>query len=125
MADNELTTQQEAIEATETAEAGEQQGPTEEEIMERLAKVEDPELHMGIVDLGLIYGTEYKDKTITVTMTLTSPGCPLGAVIESQAYWVLKTLPGVDDVKVNIIFNPPWDPRTMANDDVKMMLGIY
>ena len=126
MADNEQTKiQQEPTNTAETAEAGEQQAPTEEQIMERLATVEDPELRMGIVDLGLIYGTEYKDKTITVTMTLTSPGCPLGVVIESQAYWVLKALPGVDDVKVNIIFNPPWDPRTMASDDVKMMLGIY
>ena len=103
----------------------EQQAPTEEQIMERLAAVEDPEIRMSIVELGLIYGTEYADGKITVTMTLTSPGCPLGGLIQGQAYHVLKDLPGVDDVEVKITFTPRWDPRTMASDDVKMMLGIY
>lgn len=103
----------------------EQQAPTEEQMMERLAAVEDPELRMSIVELGLIYGAEYVDRKITVTMTLTSPGCPLGGMIQGQAYHVLKDLPGVDDVEVKITFTPRWDPRTMASDDVKMMLGIY
>lgn len=103
----------------------EQLAPTEEEMMQRLAVVEDPELRMSIVDLGLIYGVEYQEGKVLVTMTLTSPGCPLGGLIESQAYHVLKVLPGVDDVEVKITFSPRWDPRTMASDDVKMMLGIY
>jgi metal-sulfur cluster biosynthetic enzyme len=103
----------------------EQRAPTEEEMMQRLAVVEDPELRMSIVDLGLIYGVEYDNGKVTVTMTLTSPGCPLGGLIESQAYHVLSTLPGVEDVEVKITFSPRWDPRTMASDDVKMMLGIY
>jgi metal-sulfur cluster biosynthetic enzyme len=103
----------------------EQQAPTEEEMMQRLQAIEDPELRMSIVDLGLIYGVEYQDGKALVTMTLTSPGCPLGGLIETQAYHVLKALPGVDDVEVKITFTPRWDPRTMATDDVKMMLGIY
>jgi len=103
----------------------EQSVPTEEEMMQRLATVEDPELRMSIVDLGLVYGAVYDAGKVTVTMTLTSPGCPLGGLIESQAYHVLKTLPGVEDVEVTITFSPRWDPRTMASDDVKMMLGIY
>ena len=103
----------------------EQQTPTEEEMMQRLATVEDPELRMSIVELGLIYGVEYAEGKATVTMTLTSPGCPLGGLIETQAYHVLKVLPGIEDVDVKITFTPPWDPRTMASDDVKMMLGIY
>jgi len=102
-----------------------QQAPTEEEMMQRLQTIEDPELRMSIVDLGLIYGVVYEDAKATVTMTLTSPGCPLGGLIETQAYHVLKALPGIDDVEVNITFTPRWDPRTMATDDVKMMLGIY
>lgn len=113
-----MTTEQE-----KPAEA--QRPPTEEEMIECLRAVEDPELRMSIVDLGLIYSAEYKEGKVTVTMTLTSPGCPLGVVIESHAYHVLKALPGVEDVDVNITFSPPWDPRTMASDDVKMMLGIY
>jgi metal-sulfur cluster biosynthetic enzyme len=103
----------------------EQQAPTEEQMMERLTTIEDPELRMSIVELGLIYGVDYDDHKATVTMTLTSPGCPLGGLIETQAYHVLKALPGVDDVEVKITFTPRWDPRTMASDDVKMMLGIY
>jgi metal-sulfur cluster biosynthetic enzyme len=103
----------------------EQQAPTEEEMMQRLATIEDPELRMSIVELGLIYGVDYEDSKATVTMTLTSPGCPLGGLIETQAYHVLRALPGVDDVEVKITFTPHWDPRTMASDDVKMMLGIY
>ena len=93
--------------------------------MLRLQAIEDPELRMSIVDLGLIYGVVYEEDKATVTMTLTSPGCPLGGLIETQAYHVLKALPGIDDVEVNITFTPRWDPRTMATDDVKMMLGIY
>jgi metal-sulfur cluster biosynthetic enzyme len=103
----------------------EQRAPTEEEMMQRLAVVEDPELRMSIVDLGLVYGVEYGDGKATVTMTLTSPGCPLGGLIESQAYHVLRALPGIEDVEVKITFTPRWDPRTMASDDVKVMLGIY
>jgi metal-sulfur cluster biosynthetic enzyme len=103
----------------------EQAAPTEDEMMQRLAAVEDPELRMSIVDLGLVYGVDYENGKVKVTMTLTSPGCPLGGLIESQAYHVLKGLPGVEDVEVVITFSPRWDPRTMASDDVKMMLGIY
>ncbi len=105
----------------------EQLEPTVDEIMERLKTVEDPEIRLSIVELGLVYGVEYlpEEKRIDVTMTLTSPGCPLGGLIQGQAYHVLKDLPGVKDVDVKITFSPPWDPRTMASEDVKMMLGIW
>lgn len=105
----------------------EQLEPTVDEIMERLKTVEDPEIRLSIVELGLVYGAEYlpEEKRIEVTMTLTSPGCPLGGLIQGQAYHVLKDLPGVNDVEVKITFSPPWDPRTMASEDVKMMLGIW
>lgn len=105
----------------------EQKGPTYDEIMARLTTVEDPEIRLSIVDLGLVYGAEYvpEEEKIAVTMTLTSPGCPLGGLIEGQAYQVLKDLPGVKDVDVTITFSPPWDPRTMASEDVKMMMGIW
>jgi metal-sulfur cluster biosynthetic enzyme len=105
----------------------EQAAPTNDEIMERLKAVEDPELRLSIVDLGLVYAAEYvpEEEKVDVTMTLTSPGCPLGGLIQGQAYAVLKDLPGVKDVDVKITFSPPWDPRTMASEDVKMMLGIW
>ena len=101
--------------------------PTYEELRDKLAEVQDPEINMSIVELGLVYDIEFSkdDGTVTVTMTLTSPGCPLGPVIRGEAYAKLKELPGVKDVDVNIVWNPPWDPRTMASEDVKMMLGIW
>lgn len=93
--------------------------------MGKLWEVNDPEINLSIVDLGLVYGVEVEEGMVTVTMTLTSPGCPLGPVIRGEAYAKLKQLPGVKDVDVNIVWSPPWDPRTMASEDVKMSLGIW
>jgi len=99
--------------------------PTREELMTKLAEVKDPEINMSIVELGLVYDISYDEGDVLVTMTLTSPGCPLGPVIRGEAYAKLKELPSVKDVDVQIVWNPPWDPRTMASEDVKMALGIW
>lgn len=90
-----------------------------------LQNVMDPELRMSIMELGLVYDVDVKDGTVKVTYTLTSAGCPLGPVIDGQIQDVLLDLPGVKDVQSELTFNPPWDPRTMASDDVKMQLGIW
>lgn len=105
---------------TETATA-----PSYDTLREKLAEVMDPEINMSIVELGLVYDIQYDAGTVYVTMTLTSPGCPLGPVIRGEAYAKLKELPTVKDVDVQIVWNPPWDPRTMASEDVKMQLGIW
>ena len=101
--------------------------PTRDELMEKLGQVKDPEINMGIVELGLVYDVQADEKTgeVLVTMTLTSPGCPLGPVIRGEAYAKLKEFPAVKDVDVQIVWNPPWDPRTMASEDVRMALGIW
>ncbi|MFN0095385.1 MAG: metal-sulfur cluster assembly factor [Dehalococcoidia bacterium] len=99
--------------------------PTYDQLREKLAEVQDPEINMSIVELGLVYDIEFDNGTVIVTMTLTSPGCPLGPVIRGEAYAKLKELPGVKDVDVNLVWSPPWDPRTMASEDVKMALGIW
>ncbi len=99
--------------------------PTHEQLMEKLREVNDPEINLSIVDLGLVYDVQYEDGDVLVTMTLTSPGCPLGPVIRGEAYAKLREVPGVKDVDVQIVWSPPWDPRTMASDDVKMQLGIW
>ncbi|MBI2765623.1 MAG: metal-sulfur cluster assembly factor [Chloroflexi bacterium] len=99
--------------------------PTYEEMREKLAEVKDPEINMSIVELGLVYGIEFDDGIVNITMTLTSPGCPLGPVIRGEAYAKMKEIPGVKDVDVQIVWNPPWDPRTMASEDVRMQLGIW
>ena len=99
---------------------------TEMDLYERLATVEDPELRMSITELGLVYGVDQDDEgNVEVTMTLTSPGCPLGPVIHQEVNRALGDLPGVKSVDVKIVWTPKWDPRIHASEDVKMMLGIW
>lgn len=99
--------------------------PTFEEMREKLSEVQDPEINMSIVELGLVYDITIDEGVVNVTMTLTSPGCPLGPIIRGEVYAKMKEFPVVKDVDVNIVWNPPWDPRTMASEDVKMALGIW
>ena len=100
--------------------------PTEEALMEVLDTVEDPELRMSITQLGLVYGVEVdSDGMVTVAMTLTSPACPVGPMLQGMIYHKLMQTPGVEDVEVNLVWAPPWDPKTMASEDVKMALGIW
>lgn len=101
--------------------------PTEEEIRETLKKVIDPEINMDIVNLGLIYGVEKDEEKghINVRMTFTSPACPYGPELHRQTQDAVATLPGVQSATVEITFSPPWDPRTMASDEAKDMLGIF
>lgn len=97
----------------------------EELVREKLKDVFDPELRMSITELGLVYDVEIQDGTVKVIYTLTSPACPLGPVIDGQIQDILTDLPGVKEVVSELTFTPPWDPRTMASDDVKMQLGIW
>jgi metal-sulfur cluster biosynthetic enzyme len=97
----------------------------EELVREALKDVIDPELRLSIVDLGLVYDVDVEDGKVKVIYTLTTPACPLGPVIDQQIQDVLGDLPGVADVVSEIVFTPPWDPRTMASDEIKMQLGIW
>ena len=99
---------------------------SDELVRAALGEVYDPEIGIDIVSLGLIYDTHIDDSgLLTIDMTLTTPYCPLGPVIETQAHAVCAPLPGVKDVRVNLVWSPPWDPRTMASDEAKLQLGIY
>ena len=99
---------------------------TEDRIMEKLKSIKDPELNLGIVDLGLIYKVDINDKgDIGIDMTLTSPGCPYGEAFMAKVKDELKKLDGIGEVKVNLVFDPPWDPEKMATDYVKDELGIW
>ena len=99
---------------------------THEQILDALGQVYDPEIGIDIVNLGLVYETEIDDAgLLTVDMTLTSPYCPMGSIIQPQAHAVCKGLPGVEEVRVNLVWNPPWDPRTMASEEARLDLGIY
>ena len=97
----------------------------EELVREKLMEVIDPELRMPIMDLGLVYDVEIDGGNVKVIYTLTSAACPLGPIIDGQIQDVLMDLPGVKEVDSELTFTPPWDPRTMASDDVKMQLGIW
>jgi metal-sulfur cluster biosynthetic enzyme len=99
---------------------------TPEDVMEALMPVQDPELRMGIVDLGLIYDVKIdEDNVVDVIFTLTTPACPLGPLLIAQIQDAVMEVEGVRDVNVEITFTPPWDPRTMASDEIKMQLGIW
>jgi metal-sulfur cluster biosynthetic enzyme len=102
--------------------------PNEDEIMNALKSVYDPELGLSIVDLGLVYGVtpDPDEGRVIVDMTLTTPACPLGPVIKQQAYAVLTSnFDAVNDVEINLVWTPRWDPRTMASEEAKVELGIW
>jgi metal-sulfur cluster biosynthetic enzyme len=98
---------------------------SKELVMEKLNDVFDPELQMSIVELGLVYDVEISGDSVKVTYTLTTPGCPIGPIIDSQIQDAVMGIPGVRYVDPVLTFSPPWDPRTMASDDVKMAMGIW
>ena len=102
--------------------------PTQEQVIEALKEVEDPELHLGIVDLGLVYGVDVDgpdQENVKVRMTLTSPMCPVGPMFKAAVESKVLSVEGVKSANIEITFTPPWDPRTMASDDAKVQLGIW
>ena len=98
---------------------------TEEAVRQQLMRVEDPEIHLDIVSLGLIYAIQITDRKVHTKMTLTSPGCPYGPMLIQLTRSALYAVPGVKEASVEVVWTPPWDPRTMASDDVKATLGIW
>ncbi len=97
-----------------------------ETLREWLRTVQDPELFLALVDLGLIYDVIVKENgAVNITMTLTSPGCPSADYLVSEVKKRALEYPGVTDADVMVVFDPKWDPRTMASDEVKDQLGIW
>jgi FeS assembly SUF system protein len=95
-----------------------------EEIMKQLEEVNDPELNIDIVNLGLVYGVDLDDEgNVKITMTLTAMGCPLAGMINGLVTDAVKKVDGVKDVEVNIVWNPPWDKSRMSRY-AKIALGI-
>jgi metal-sulfur cluster biosynthetic enzyme len=97
--------------------------PSKQEIVEALRQVEDPELGMDIVELGLFYDAEVDGQNVKVTYTLTSMGCPAGAMIQEDIERVLNEIPDVEQVESELTFDPPWTPEKMS-DDAKFILGF-
>jgi len=76
-----------------------------------LRRVKDPDLNINIVDLGLIYDVHVDGSNVQVDMSLTSPGCPSGPEIMGEAEVQLRTIPGIGDVTMNLVWSPPWTPE--------------
>ena len=87
---------------------------TKEQIFEALKTVIDPELNYNIVELGLVYRAEVKDGKVEIDVTLTTPACPLAPIIVSRITEKVAPIPGVEDIKVNLVFDPPWTIEKMA-----------
>ncbi len=96
----------------------------QEKVREALKDVYDPEIPVNVVDLGLIYEVQVSEENqVHVLMTLTAAGCGMGPYIAQQAEWAIAEIEGVQDVNVEIVFDPPWTPDFITEDG-KKTLGI-
>ena len=96
---------------------------TENDVVEALHGVEDPELGMDIVELGLLYDVEVQGRRVKVIHSLTSMGCPAGPLIQQNVEETVKAMPEVEDVQTELTWDPPWTPEKMS-DDAKFILGF-
>ena len=97
---------------------------TVEQVRDALKEVYDPEIPVNVVDLGLIYEMDVNDSNeVFVKMTLTAPGCGMGPYIAQQAEWAVAEIEGVEDVNVELTFDPPWTPD-MLTEDGKTLIGL-
>ena len=96
---------------------------TKDEVLEALRDVYDPEIPVNIVDLGLVYEVDVDDGDVDVQMTLTFARCGMGPYIAQQAEWRLAELEGIEDINVDLVFDPPWTPE-MITEEGKKLLGL-
>ena len=94
-----------------------------DQVKAALRKVKDPELNLNIVDLGLIYGIAVEGAKVNIDMSLTSPGCPSGPEIMTDAEQQIRSIPGVADVAMNLVWSPPWTPERIE-PRVRAYLGF-
>ncbi len=96
----------------------------EGKIVEALKQVYDPEIPVNIYDLGLIYQIDVDDqKEVRIEMTLTAPNCPVVDILLMDVEEAVKSVEGVEKIKVNLVFDPPWD-KSMLSDEAKLELGL-
>ena len=102
---------------------------TKEAVIEKLDEVEDPELDLSIVELGLVYDVRFEQKDgglhAEVDLTLTSPGCPAAPEIMAAAHRAALQPDGLDSVHINLVWTPRWDPKVHASEDARMDMGIW
>ena len=103
---------------------GEVGGDLYERVVEALKEIYDPEIPVNIYDLGLVYGVDVSDGNhVVVTMTLTTPNCPVAESMPGEVELRVGAVPGVGSAEVNLVWDPPWDPQKMS-DDAKLELGM-
>ena len=98
---------------------------TKNMIMAAIAPVKDPEIGLGVVDLGLIYDVILDGAKLTVLMTLTTPACPYGPQLMNEVKRAALKLKNIKEVEIELVWDPPWDPVEMASDYAKDVLGIW
>jgi metal-sulfur cluster biosynthetic enzyme len=96
---------------------------TQESVYEALKTVYDPEIPVNVVDLGLVYDVKVNGGDVYVQMTLTFPGCGMGPFIGQQAEWAIQDIEGVDEVEIEMVFDPPWSPD-LISEEARSQLGI-
>ena len=110
--------------APSTAAPGEPGGALYEAVVDALKEIYDPEIPVNIYDLGLIYGVEVAEEAdVKVTMTLTTPNCPVAESMPAEVELRAGAVPGVRDAEVVLTFDPPWDPAKMS-DEARLELGM-
>jgi len=95
-----------------------------ERVLDALRHVVDPELGINIVDLGLVYDVRIRGGVVEIDYTLTTMGCPIGPLIEDQIHRLLEGIPGVDEVRAELVLRPPWTPEMMS-EEAKAALGMF
>ncbi|MFA6091403.1 MAG: metal-sulfur cluster assembly factor [Elusimicrobiota bacterium] len=104
---------------------------TFKQVGEAVRPVQDPEIRIGIADLGLIYGAKLEPDArgggtrVRLHMSLTSPACPYAPMLLASVHAALVKIPGVTDADVDLAFEPLWDPRSMASEEAQEQLGIF
>jgi len=99
-------------------------GGVHDQVIDALRKVDDPELGINIVDLGLVYDVWIEDGTVHITYTLTTMGCPIGPMIEAQIRQLVEPIEGIDTVEAQMTMAPPWSPEKMS-EEAKAALGMF
>jgi len=100
------------------------EGSTEDQVLEALKNVFDPELGINIVDLGLVYEVHAEDGKVHIEYTLTTMGCPIGPLIEQQMNQFVAAVPGVEEFSAEMVLRPPWSPEMMS-EEAKAALGVF
>jgi FeS assembly SUF system protein len=103
--------------------AGEAGGDLQEAVINALKEIYDPEIPVNIYDLGLIYNVEINDAQALVTMTLTTPNCPVAESMPAEVEMRCAAVPGIIDAEVNLVWDPPWSSANMT-DEARLELGM-